>query len=170
MKGMEPPAFDPRASTGMGLGYIMSARGACHMRATFSKAEFMGLVDAKATAGKAPIYVDWEDWFVIMDSLIFCRFYRDLVPWPVITEVVNAATGERYTTEGLRAIAGRIVTETHLFNERRGFGAAQERLPARITERPLLTSTGESWSLTDKDLELMRREYYEARGWSYTAD
>jgi aldehyde:ferredoxin oxidoreductase len=170
VKGMEPPAFDPRSSTGMGLGYAMSTRGACHMRATFSKVEFMGLIRARETSGKAAIYADWENWFVIQDSLIYCRFYRDLIPWPVITDVTAAATGIEYSVEDLQAIADRIVTESHLFNERRGFGAEQERLPAWITKHALTTDTGETWTISDADVELMRREYYDARGWAMPAE
>lgn len=165
VKGMEPPAFDPRSSTGMGLGYAMSARGACHMRATFSKVEFVGLIGAREISGKAAIYTDWENWFVIQDSLVYCRFYRHLIPWPVITEVTAAATGIEFSVEDLQAIADRIVTESHLFNERRGFGAEHERLPAWITKHPLTADTGETWTISDADVELMRREYYDARGW-----
>jgi aldehyde:ferredoxin oxidoreductase len=165
VKGMEPAAFDPRSSTGMGLGYAVSSRGACHMRATFSKPEFMGLIGPREISGKAKIYVDWENWYAIQDCMVYCRFYRDLIPWPVLTEVASAATGFDYTAEDLRAIANRIVTESHIINERRGIGAGHDRLPKWITTRPLKTTSGETWAISDEDVELMRREYYEVRGW-----
>ena len=37
-----------------------------------------------------------------MDTLIYCRFYRDMVPWPYITAVVNAAIGTDYTDDDLQ--------------------------------------------------------------------
>ena len=165
VKGMEPAGYDPRRSKGMGLGYIMTERGACHLRATFMKAELVGLIDINATKGKAALYVDWEDRFAIMDSLVYCRFYRDLVDWDFITKVVNASAGTDHSVEKMKEIGGRIITETHEFNHRRGFGAEKEKLPAWITQRPLIAKDGEELRITDDDLALMRREYYDARGW-----
>ena len=136
VKGMEPAGYDPRSLKGMGLAFVATSRGACHLRATFYKAELAGFSDPQVVEGKAATYIDWEDRLCIMDTLIYCRFYRDLVPWPFITDVVNAAGGTDYSTEDLHVVANRIITETHRFNELRGFTArAKERLPAWITER-----------------------------------
>ena len=165
VKGMEPAAFDPRRSKGMGLSYAMTERGACHLRTTFYKAELSGESDPTVAAGKGAMVVDWENRLCIMDTLIYCRFYRDLVPWPFITDVVNAVVGTQYSTEQLAAIANRIVGETHEFNRRRGFGAQQEKLPEWITEHQLTSSSGDTWSITADELQSMRREYYAARSW-----
>ena len=129
------------------------------------KAELTGLIAIDAVEGKAAIYVDWEDRFAIMDSLIYCRFYRDLATWPFLTEVVNAAVGTDYAEDELRRHRRGIITESHRFNERRGFGRDKERLPAWITERPLDDEDGEEQLTTAAELETMRREYYEVRGW-----
>ena len=94
---MEPAGYDPRVSKGMALGYIISARGACHLRATFMKAELSGIIAIDAIEGKAAIYVDWEDRFAIQDALIYCRFYRDFSTWQFLAGVVNAAVGTDYT-------------------------------------------------------------------------
>jgi aldehyde:ferredoxin oxidoreductase len=166
VKGMEPAAFDPRWFKGMGLTYAVTTRGACHLRTTFAKAEMTGLIGPDVTRGKAPMYVDWEDRMCLMDTLIYCRFYRDLVQWPYLTQVVQAVTGISRSEEDLHRIANRIVTETHLFNERRGIGPDKERLPPWITERPLPTRDGGQLRITAGDVETMRREYYECRGWS----
>jgi aldehyde:ferredoxin oxidoreductase len=165
VKGMEPAAFDPRRSKGMGLSYAMTERGACHLRTTFYKAELSGQSDPTTTDGKGAAVVDWENRLCIMDTLIYCRFYRDLVPWPFITAVVNAVVGTQYSPQQLADLANRIVGETHEFNRRRGFGARHERLPVWITEHPLTSTTGGTWSLTADELQLMRREYYAARSW-----
>jgi aldehyde:ferredoxin oxidoreductase len=164
-KGLEPAGYDPRRSKGMGLGYIMSTRGACHMRATFMKAELAGLIGINTVEGKGAMYVDWENRFVMMDCMVFCRFYRDLLDWEFLTRIVNAAVGADYSTEELGQIANRIVSETHRFNEVRGFGPAQEMLPPWITEHPIDTPEGEKLAITAEDLAFMRRDYYAARGW-----
>jgi aldehyde:ferredoxin oxidoreductase len=147
----------------MGLGYITTARGACHLRATFYKAELAGFSDPQVIEGKAEVFVDWENRLCIMDTLIYCRFYRDLVPWPYITAVVNAAIGTDYSEADLAKLANRIITETHVFNERRGFGPEKERLPAWITERE--TEDENKLRITQQELDFMRGEYYGLRGW-----
>ena len=165
VKGMEPAAYDPRRSKGMGLGYIMSERGACHQRATFIRAELVGDIDIAQVEGKAAMYVDWEDRFVMMDCVIFCHFYRDLLPWDFLTRIVSAAFAHDYTTDELRVIANRIVTCTHELNRLRGFGAEKERFGPWITERPIIAADGEELRTTAEQFETMRLEYYEARDW-----
>ncbi len=103
-----------------------------------------------------------------MDTLIYCRFYRDLVPWPFITAVVNAAIGTDYSEDDLHRVANRILTETHQFNERRGFTArTSEKLPAWITERA--TDDEKAQTLTQDEMDLMLSDYYAARGWGAPA-
>jgi aldehyde:ferredoxin oxidoreductase len=169
-KGMEPAGYDPRVSKGMALGYITAARGACHLRATIMKAEFTGLSPIDAVEGKAALYVDWEDRMAVMDSLIYCRFYRDSTTWPYLTRVVNAALGTELDEAGLRRLGGETITLSHRFNERRGFGRDKERLPAWVTERPLHDKDGKEQLTTSAELETMLREYYEARGWGELPD
>jgi len=164
VKGMEPAGYDPRSLRGMGLGFATTSRGACHLRATFYKAELAGFSDPKVLEGKAAVYVDWEDRLCIMDTLIFCRFYRDLVPWPYITQVVNAAIGADYTEDDLHTLAARIITATHKFNEDRGFEPrVKERLPGWITERE--TEDDLHLALSQEQMDSMVTDYYRERGW-----
>ena len=164
VKGMEPAGYDPRSLRGMGLGFCTTSRGACHLRATFYKAELAGFSDPKVLEGKAAVYVDWEDRLCIMDTLIFCRFYRDLVPWPYITQVVNAALGADYTEDDLHVLAARIITATHKFNEDRGFEPrVKERLPGWITERE--TEDDLHLTVTQKQMDSMVTDYYRERDW-----
>jgi aldehyde:ferredoxin oxidoreductase len=168
VKGMEPAGYDPRSLKGMGLAFITTSRGACHLRATFYKAELAGFSDPQIIEGKAAVYVDWEDRLCIMDTLIYCRFYRDLVQWPYITGVVNAAIGTDYTTDDLHVVANRIIGETHEFNARRGFTAArEERLPVWITGRE--TEDDLHQTVTRDEMDSMLRDYYELRGWGAPA-
>jgi len=168
VKGMEPAGYDPRSLKGMGLAFVATSRGACHLRATFYKAELAGFIDPKITEGKAAMYVDWEDRLCIMDTLIYCRFYRDMVPWPYITAVVNAAIGTDFTEDDLHAVARRIITETHRFNELRGFTARdQERLPRWITERA--TDDEQALTVTQDEMDGMLTDYYALRGWGVPA-
>jgi aldehyde:ferredoxin oxidoreductase len=163
VKGMEPAGYDPRKMKGMGLGFATSARGACHLRATMYKPELMGISPYDELEGKAAIYTDWEDRLCIMDCLIYCRFYRDLVQWPYITAVVNAAIGTDYGEDDLHRVANRIITMTHDFNAARGIGRGSERLPEWVSEKPMEDEG--ALTFPQAEMDYMLADYYEIRGW-----
>jgi aldehyde:ferredoxin oxidoreductase len=123
----------------------------------------MGVIPFFAIEGKAGVFCDWEDRLLIMDCLIYCRFYRDMVQWPYITAVVNAAIGTDYTEEDMHRIANRIITMTHEFNAARGIGRETERLPHWISETPMDDEGG--LVLPESELEYMLADYYRIRGW-----
>jgi aldehyde:ferredoxin oxidoreductase len=162
-KGMEPAGYEPRVMKGMGLGFATTSRGACHLRATMYKPELMGLVEPRTWEDKAAVYCDWEDRLTIMDCLVYCRFYRDLVQWPYITAVVNAAIGTDYTEDDLHRIANRIITMTHDYNAARGIGRESEVLPAWVTDKPMEDEG--AFDFPQTELAAMLADYYRMRGW-----
>ncbi|NLE44940.1 MAG: aldehyde ferredoxin oxidoreductase family protein [Chloroflexi bacterium] len=163
VKGLEPAGYEPRTLKGMGLAYAISDRGACHLRATVYKAEFAGWADRTATEGKADLVLDFEDRHTIFDTLILCRFYRDLIGWDDLSTVISGLTGLDLDKSGLRALSGRVADTIRAFNLREGMTAADDTLPPRLLREPL-ASSGET--LTEAELELMLDEYYDRRGWS----
>lgn len=163
VKGMEPAGYDPRVMKGMGLGFATATRGACHLRATMYKPELSGVIDPQAIEGKAAIYCDWEDRLTIMDTLLYCRFYRDLVQWPYITAVVNAAVGADYSEDDMHRIANRIVTMSHDFNAARGIGRESERLPEWVSDKPMEDEG--ALTFPQAEMEYMLADYYRIRGW-----
>jgi aldehyde:ferredoxin oxidoreductase len=162
-KGMEPAGYEPRVMKGMGLGFATTSRGACHLRATMYKPELMGIVEPRTWQDKAAVYCDWEDRLTVMDCLIYCRFYRDLVPWPYITRVVNAVIGADYTEDDLHRIANRIVTMTHDYNAKRGIGRESEVLPEWVTDKPMEDEG--AFDFPQEELAAMLADYYRIRGW-----
>ncbi len=163
VKGLEPAGYDPRALKGMGLAYAISDRGACHLRATVYKAEFAGWVDRTTAEGKADVVLDFEDRHTIYDTLIFCRFYRDMIGWDHLPTVIRGLTGLELDKAGLQALSARIANAIRAFNLREGMTPADDTLPERILTEPLQPK-GET--LTRAELEKMVGEYYARRGWS----
>ena len=146
----------------MGLAYGSSARGACHLRATFYKPELSGLVDPEEIAGKAATFVIWEDRLTFFDTFILCRFFRDLYQWQELAEIVEAVTGLTLDEEEMRQIAKAITDDTRRFNLREGLTKEDDRLPKRLYKEVLPeTSKG----ITEEQMEQLLREYYLARGW-----
>jgi len=162
VKGMEPAGYDPRRLKGMGLAYATSDRGACHLRATFYKPELSGLVDPAATAGKAAVFVEWEDRLTFFDMLIVCRFYRDMYQWPELARITKALTGRDYSIAELQILARETKDAVRRFNLREGWTPKDDALPYKLLHNALPEHGNR---ITDEDMEVMLREYYQARGW-----
>lgn len=162
VKGLEPAGYDPRVLKGMGLAYATSPRGACHLRSTFYKAELSGQISPETTEGKAELFVDYENRLALHDTLILCRFFRDLIGWQELVDLVNLSTGIGVDRESLESLAGRVVDQTRLYNYREGLTAADDRLPVRFLTESLPETDGR---LTEDEFERMLREYYALRGW-----
>ena len=159
VKGLEPAGFEPRVLKGMGLAYATAARGACHLRGAFYKAELSGLVDKAAVAGKAAQVIDFEDRAALSDSLILCRFFRDLILWDDLGDIIAAATGRSFTKEELEILANEITIDGRRFNLREGLGAEDDRLPPRF----LREKTAEGMSLGPDEMGVMLGEYNAVR-------
>jgi len=162
VKGLEPPGYEPRALKGMGLAYAVSDRGACHLRATVYKAEFSGWVDPNEAEGKGEVVLDFEDRHTIFDTLIFCRFYRDMIGWEELPGVVQGLTGLEMDKQQLQALSARIADTIRAYNLREGMTAADDTLPGRMLTEPL---EPDGRTLTREELDTMLEEYYDLRGW-----
>lgn len=160
IKGMEPAGYDPRVLKGMALAYATSPRGACHLRSTFYKAELMGLFNPDDLESMVEVFVDWEDRLTLMDSMIFCRFYRDLYPWETLEEIYGLITGDY--GHGLRETVKTTADKIRAFNLQQGMDPSQDWLPKRFFKEAL-PETGEV--LKEEEVREMIRLYYAKRGW-----
>jgi aldehyde:ferredoxin oxidoreductase len=163
VKGMEPAGYDPRVLKGVGLGYATSDRGACHLRATFYKPELTRMIDPEQLDGKAELFIDFEDRLTLFDTLILCRFYRDMYPWPVLERIVHLTTGLNWGKEEIQKMANRVVTLAREFNLREGMTAAGEALPKRFHTEALPES---GQVITEAELERLKQDYFRLRGWA----
>jgi len=144
------------------LAYATSDRGACHLRTTFYKPELTGLIGPDQIEGKAELLVEYEDRLTIFDSLIVCRFYRDMYQWEELATIVEGTTGMKLKKEDLRQIASRISDSTRRFNLREGMTKEQDSLPKRFHKEPL-PETGKV--VTEEEFKRLLEDYYRLRGW-----
>ena len=165
VKGLEPAGYDPRFFKGMGLAYATSDRGACHLRSTFFRAEISGMIPPDKIEGKAEMFIDYEDRLTLQDSLVLCRFYRDLYLWDELVKIVRITTGMDIDEKGLEAIAGRIQDGTRTFNINEGLVRDHDNLPSRFFNEPLKIGKGEH-GIAREELEKLKDDYYSLRGWS----
>jgi aldehyde:ferredoxin oxidoreductase len=164
VKGLDPAGYEPRVLKGMGLANATSDRGACHLRATFYKAELAGMIPMDQMEGKAKLFLEFEDRFNIHDSLILCRFYRDIYwDWSYLSAMVEMTTGIKLDEAGLRKISSTIQNETRKFNLREGLKPNEDTLPKRFFDEPL---GKDGKTMQREDLQKMLQDYYALRGWS----
>jgi len=161
VKGMEPAGYDPRVLKGMGLAYAVSDRGACHLRSTFYKAELSGMIPKDQIEGKAELFIDFEDRLTLFDTLILCRFYRDLYLWDELEDMIRASTGLDADKKKLQTIAASVSDLVRRFNIREGLTPEDDRLPVRFYEK--MEKSGHT--ITEAQLNTMVKEYYQLRGW-----
>ena len=169
VKGLELPGYDPRALQTMALGLAVGTRGADHNRSGAYEADFSPRTDRRhGDARSAHLAIETEDRAAVLDCLILCKFLRgvftDLAA--EAAEMLVAVTGHPYTSADLQAVARRVVAARKCVNQREGWTAAEDTLPARfLSDQP--ESPGAPF-LPRARLEAMIADYYEARGW--TAD
>ncbi|KUO53359.1 MAG: hypothetical protein APF76_08955 [Desulfitibacter sp. BRH_c19] len=168
VKGLELPAYDPRASFGMGLAYATSDRGGCHLSAFPVKAEVLSnnhRMDPLSTEFKAELVKNEQDWFTIVDSLGICLFAIFALGPNQITDLLYSLTGQKIfsSTEELMKIGERVNNLTRLFNLSEGITSKDDTLPARLLKERLSEGPGKGQIVP---LEEMLQDYYLVRGWT----
>ncbi len=163
VKGLEPAGYEPRVLKGMGLAYATSDRGACHMRSSFYQAEITGKIAPEETEGKAELFVQYEDFLTLFDTLILCRFYKDLMDWDDVSDIIHAVTGKDHSRHALQKIAATVTNATRHFNIRCGVTKASDKLPKRFFREKL---KGGTQGITPQEMDTMLTDYYRLRGWN----
>lgn len=164
-KGMEYPAYDPRGAQGQALAYATSNRGGCHMRAYLIGTEILGQpwpMDRFSIEGKPEMVVLFQDMSAAVDSLIQCRFVQFAMNPDHFAATTRAVTGLDIDGEEFLAIGERIWNLERLFNNREGFCRADDSVPPRFLDEPLLTGGSRGRVV---QLDEMLAKYYAHRGW-----
>ena len=176
VKGQAIIATDPRGLKAWGLGYAVSSRGACHLRA-LPVAEYSAspevakklwgtesAADRFAVQGKGRLVKWCEDLRVLSDALGLCRFFtRTTFLFPEqLARLIPCVSPIEFTPDQLSRIGERINNIERLFNLREGLTRSDDTLPERFLSEPIPEGPSRGQTV---DLESMLNEYYEARGW-----
>ena len=161
-KGLDPAGYEPRRLKGMALSYAVSARGGCHLRATFYKPELAGQLEGMDDEEYVDTYIDWEDRMLLADSLVMCRFYRDFLSWDYIVSAASQLNGEPLTKSELQALSTDVTTRIRRLNLAMGMTPADDTVAERFFEE----STDVNPPLDRQELENRVKVYWRKRGWS----
>lgn len=174
VKGLELPAYDPRAAPAMGLSYAVADRGGDHLRSWPIGPEVLGrywlgakpiTIERWSPENKAIIVVQQEHQYAAKFALGVC----DFCCWDNerMSRLLYAITGfEEYKDVRMFELAGeRIVNLIRVFNVREGMSSKDDVLPPRIHEDPHISGPTKGRVLPREWFEKMKREYYSIRGW-----
>ena len=164
VKGQCIPAYDPRGLQGMGIGYATSNRGACHLRGYTPASECLGVpakTDPLGWEGKGKLLKIFQDLHAISDSLDLCKFSAFAEGANEYTAQFVAMTGIDIDADGLMKTGERIYNLERYYNNLCGFTGKDDTLPEKFLKLP---GTGPAAGHVC-ELDKMKKEYYEARGW-----
>ena len=142
VRGQELAMHDPRQRTEYGkqvrVSYATSPTGGDHMNSNLPSRS------AKNSVG-----------------MCFFLRYDD----PKLSDILNAVTGWGLDAQGVTVIGELSLTLARLFNNREGFGAADDVLPEQAM-KPHVAGVLSRVRLDADDVAEQVRAYYRARGWS----
>ena len=176
VKGLELPAYDPRAAKLTGLGYVTANRGGDHMNGYIVGPSFIDLpfliVEEStihdpfiADPQDARVLIDMENALSVLDALGGCKFMGVLISADEVVDLVKAATGWDFDLVEFRRCGDRLQTMARAYCCREGLRREQDILPGRLTDDPLPDGPAQGMLLDRATLEMMKDAYYEMRGW-----
>jgi aldehyde:ferredoxin oxidoreductase len=187
VKGKELPAHTPTSKALMALLYAVGSFGPDHMSGAHDEAFTNGPNESYRGIGiyekppgntwdinlqKVRILAASQRMVSAIDSWSVCQFCYHT--WTIYTiedlvGLIQAATGWRYTMVEFMQLGERRINLLRAFNAREGFTKAEDDLPRRLFEDPLLDDgpTG-GRTVVREDFLRCREEYYRMLGWDLT--
>lgn len=167
VKGLELPAYEPRAVKGYGLILATSNIGANHMYGR-PREDLAGTTDRFADEGKGKAISRAQIGQAVEDSVIQCSFgpVTGLTP-ESRSQILVAATGfdEFGDPAYLNQIGERVLCLERSFNVREGFNRKDDTLPKRMLTEPL-QNAGPATGQVFRKLDTLLDEYYDALGYT----
>ncbi len=178
VNGLSPPAYDPRALKGMGLGFYTSTRGACHLR---SDCDGIELGEGKSPdeegnwvemeRGRKALddkkYITWrENYVTLHDTLGSCKLTgRDVYSPEFMAKFVNAHLGLDLTGEEIYRTGERIYNLERLYNLKQKPEIKENIHVPEQFATPSPVEDLEGAKFTEDQIKRMLKDYYQARGW-----
>ncbi len=176
VKGLELPAYDPRAAKICGLGYVTANRGGDHITSYVEAPTFVDvplLVIEESTIKdpfiadplEAKVVVDMENAMSALDAIGCCKFMGMGLTSQDMVDLLAFATGWDITQEEYLQCGERNYNLARVFSIREGIDRHADRLPDRLMQDPLPTGPAEDMLIELEDMEKMKDAYYQFRGW-----
>jgi aldehyde:ferredoxin oxidoreductase len=176
VKGLELPAYDPRAAKICGLGYVTANRGGDHITSyiegpTFVDVPFLLVENSSirdpfvANPAEAQVVVDLENALTTLDSVGCCKFMGIALTAEDIVGLIEHATGWEFGVDDFRTSGERAYNLMRAYCVREGINRDKDVLPGRLLADPLPEGPARGMVIEPDTLEMMKNAYYELRGW-----
>ena len=173
VKGLETTALDPRAKTGIALGYATSNRGGAHNEsfchdfqegAVLPDLGYPETVDRLDPKGAPQFVVKFQHFMSMFDALHTCKFtvFGGMTLKPLV-EMLELITGFGLNEREYLKTGERMFNLKRLYNIKCGVSRKDDTLPPRY-----LTQKRGIGEYEDQlpPLGMLLDEYYKLRGWS----
>ncbi|MDH4068409.1 MAG: aldehyde ferredoxin oxidoreductase family protein [Dehalococcoidia bacterium] len=174
VKGLELPAYDPRAAKICGLAFVTANRGGDHITAyvegpAFVDTPLLCIEDSRIedwiveNPAEAKVVKDLEDALTVFDCAGTCKFMGMALATQEWVDMIANCVGWEFTVSDFRKVGERVYNLARSFNVRDGLTRADDTLPKRLLEEPLPEGAAEGHTV--KKLDQSLDAYYEFRGW-----
>jgi aldehyde:ferredoxin oxidoreductase len=174
VKGLELPAYDPRAAKVCGLAFATANRGGDHMTAfvempTFVDIPLLVVENSRIedplveNPAEAKVVKDLEDALTVFDSVGTCKFMGMALATEDWVDMIANCVGWKFDVSDFRKAGERIYNLARAFSVREGLTRADDSLPRRLVEEPLPEGAAEGHKVEKLDQSL--DAYYEFRNW-----
>ena len=174
VKGLELPAYDPRAAKICGLAFATANRGGDHITAyiegpAFIDIPFLCVEESKIedalveNPAEAKVVKDLEDALTVFDCVGTCKFMGMALATEDWAGMIANCTGWEFGVGDFRKVGERVYNLARAFNVREGLTRADDTLPRRLLEEPLPEGPAEGHRV--EKLDQMLDAYYGFRGW-----
>ncbi len=183
VKGQELAMHEPRGKYNVGMGYAISEIGADHLVVAhdpmlsnpdslpFKSSRALGITQAQPprlwNEIKMMHFYTLERWISYEKTIGYCFFGpapRSFIQPEDVLASVKAATGWKISMEEALEVGERGTNLARLFNQREGFGRAQDTLPERLFQ-PLENGPLQGQALPREDFEQALTTLYQIKGW-----
>ncbi len=173
VKGIELPAYEPRAIKGYALSYAISNIGGSHMYARPFAEVNLDVDPTSEEPWKSDNIIMEQKRITIWDCAMVCPFGQAgiepfgseaaILHYQMMAETTGIEEFADYSY--LETAAERIITLERAFNVREGFSRNEDTLPDRFTKEPLLNAGPYTGEMV-RDLDGMIDRYYESMGYT----
>ena len=169
--GQEPPAHDPRYAPSWGMIYAADATPGRHTQmAAWVQENGGGIpgietpkVEKYAYSGKGALNAHINNLGQAVFSAGVCMFAFTRVSFSEWTETIEAVSGVPTTVESMDEIGARVAAMRQAFTLREGISPVKYHVPSRAYGYTPIDKGRLSGIVVDVDT--LRREFFEARGW-----
>jgi aldehyde:ferredoxin oxidoreductase len=174
VKGLEMPAYDPRAAKICGLAFVTANRGGDHITAyiegpAFIDIPFLCVEDSRIedamveNPAEAKVVKDLEDALTVFDAMGTCKFMGMALATEDWVDMIANCVGWKFDVNDFRKLGERIYNLARAFSVREGSTRADDTLPKRLLEEPMPEGAAEGHRVEKLDQSL--DAYYGFRGW-----